>query len=113
MQKQSKAGEVVVPSFNFTACEFFAQFNKQFGINGQYATNGGEFHIKELGYFVDYFNPDVGIIMEWDEEYHYKKGKLSQKDVERQREIENYFPDFEFLRVRESKITKTNGVYNI
>ena len=113
MQKQSKAGEVVVPSFNFTACEFFAQFDKQFGINGQYATNGGEFHIKELGYFVDYFNPDVGIIMEWDEEYHYKKGKLSQKDVERQREIENYFPDFEFLRVRESKITKTNGVYNI
>lgn len=113
MQKQSKAGERVVPSFNFAGCEYFAKFDKFYKTNGQYATNGGEFHIKELGYFVDYYNPDLKLIMEWDEEYHYKGGKLSKKDLDRQREIELHYSQFLFVRIRESDIIQNNKLYNI
>ncbi len=91
-----------IPSYNETACEFFEQFDRDHNTRGQYATNGGEFHIKALGYWLDYMNLDLKLIIEWDEESHYDaKGKLRKRDVERQQEIQGHFSDFKFIRIRQ------------
>lgn len=96
-------GGQVRPSYNPIACKFFDWFDKQYNTTGRYATKGGEYLIEGLGYFVDYFNPEMKIIIEWDEERsHYRNGRLCDKDIQRQEEIMRYFPEYELLRIRES-----------
>lgn len=95
-------GGQIQPAYSFQACKFFEQFDKDFNTRGQYATNGGEYFIKKLGYWPDYINFDLKLIMEWDEEYHYDvDGNLREKDIRRQKEIQEHFPDFRFVRIRE------------
>lgn len=92
------------PSYNETSCIFFKQFDEDFGTQGQYATNGGEYYVKELGYWVDYINFELKLIMEWDEREHYNaEGSLKERDVRRQREIQDHFLDFLFVRIREEE----------
>lgn len=96
------------PSYNEKACEFFEQFDKDFCTGGQYATNGGEFYIKRLGYWLDYINFNLKLIIEWDEEHHYDaEGNLREMDIRRQNEIQEHFPDFKFIRLRENKLPET------
>ena len=99
----SAQGVRLRPAYNTTACKFFAWFDHEYNTVGQYATNGGEYLIKELGYFVDYFNPGMKLIIEWDEEHHYRNGELQEKDIQRQEEIMRHFPEYELLRIRESR----------
>lgn len=56
------------PAYNSKACQIFEQINKEFGWNGQHAENGGEFEV--LGYFVDYYEPNLNIVIEYDEPHH-------------------------------------------
>lgn len=72
--------------------------------SGRYATNGDEYYIKELGYWSDYINFKSKLIIEWDEEKYYINGKLRNKDIVRQQEIQNFFPDFSFKRIRERRV---------
>jgi len=97
-------GDQVIPSYNSDACRFFSKFDQKNNTNGMYATNGGEYQIEELGFFPDYYNPDLKIIMEWDEEHHYKNNQLKKRDIKRQKEIENHFPDYKFVRIREKDL---------
>ncbi len=62
-------------------------------------TPGGEFYIKELGYWVDGYSPHKNIVIEVDESKHYKNGKLRQKDVWRQKEIEDHL-NCKFIRIK-------------
>lgn len=41
------------------------------------------------------------IIIEWDEESHYKNGELKEKDARREREIKEALPDYDIFRIRE------------
>lgn len=93
---------IASPNFNLEACKFFKSFDKQNNTFGKYALyGGGEHQVKELGYFLDYINFDKKLIMEYDEPAHYdKSGKLKQKDVKRQEEIQKILPDFEFKRIK-------------
>jgi len=90
------------PSYNPRACEFFKSFDEQNQTKGQYAMyGGGEFYIKELGYYPDYFNDELKLIIEYDEPRHYDdQGNLQEKDVIRQSQIQSLYPDFEFRRIR-------------
>jgi hypothetical protein len=90
------------PSYNPEACEYFRQFDKDNNTKGQYAMyGGGEYKIESLGYFVDYINFDLKLIMEYDESRHYHlNGKLKKKDRIRQDEIQKVFSDFEFRRIK-------------
>lgn len=98
---QKQHGQVF-PTYNFGACEFFKQFDIDFKTRGRYGTDGEEYYIKELGYWLDYINFDLNLIVEWDEEFHYNAdGSLKEKDIQRQKEIQAYFPDFRFVRIRE------------
>lgn len=90
-------GHQLVPKWSIEGCKYFKQFDEEHNTTGQYATNGGEFKIKELGYWVDYINHDLKLIIEWDEYYH----KANQeKDIRRQMEIEELYPEYEFRRIK-------------
>lgn len=93
------------PNYNLEACELFKSFDEKCNTKGRYAVyGGGEYCIEELGYFVDYFNPELKLIMEYDEVSHYdREGKLKSKDVNRQAEIQALYPDFEFRRIKQGE----------
>ena len=79
------------PGFNYTGCEYFKWLNMWNGWDGQYATKSGEYFIKYLGYWVDYYEPKENIVIEWDEPTHYDiNGNLKQKDIKRMDEIKKY-----------------------
>lgn len=95
---------ICIPSYNLSACEYFKKFDEEHNTKGRYAVYGnGEYYISELGYFVDYINFDLKLIIEWDEEKHYNKdGTLKHKDIIRQQEIQEHFSNFEFKRIKEN-----------
>lgn len=90
--KCSKRG---LPNYNPVACKMFEKINKTLNWNGKYAENGGEYYIKELGYFVDYYDSCNNLIIEYDEKYH--KYQMN-KDKERQRQIIKYL-NCKFYRI--------------
>jgi hypothetical protein len=94
------------PNYNKSACNFFAYFDNYFKLNylkSRYAMYGfGEYHIRKLGYFLDYINFEEKIIIEFDEEHHFiENDNLSERDILRQKEIQDYFPRYKFIRIRE------------
>ena len=90
------------PNYNINSISILEQTAKELGITDlQHAENGGEFHIKELGYWVDGYSKEKNIVIEYDEKYHFtSEGKLKEKDVIRQTEIENYL-GCSFIRITE------------
>ncbi len=106
MKRIEKHFGVAHPNFNLKACELFKSHDERLNTKGEYAVyGGGEHFVKELGYWLDYFNPELKLIIEYDEPKHYDhKGNLKPKDVQRQAEIQALHPDFEFRRIKEGKI---------
>jgi hypothetical protein len=99
LQKRSKFGERVIPSFNFKACEFFDKLSLETETHIQHAMNGGEFKIRE--FFVDGYDEINNIVYEYDELQHFNiDGTLKNKDIQRQREIEKYL-QCKFIRINE------------
>lgn len=97
--KESKGN--CVPRYNKNAIEIIEQYGKKHGYNFQHAENGGEFHIKELGYFVDGYDPEQNVVIEYYEKAH---NRTKEKDFKRQREIEEYLNcEFIILKEEESK----------
>lgn len=94
-----------MPNWNPKACDYFEEFDKENNTQGQYARNGGEYRIKELGCWLDYINHDLKLIMEYDESYH-KNPKQKEKDMRRQKEIQEYFSNYEFRRIEEDHFAK-------
>ena len=82
-------------------CKYFDKLNKQKNWQLQHGLNGGEFYIKELGYYVDAYDKNKNIIVEYDEPYHDSQHRY-EKDLERAKEIKNYLK-CRFLRYKESK----------
>ena len=108
LKRMEEDGYAIYPNYNKNACEFFKQFDEENNTSGRFAVyGGGEFHIKELGRFPDYINFDLKLIMEWDEKRHFDfDGNLKEEDVLRQKEIQDFYPDFEFKRIKEKTILK-------
>ena len=100
LEERLKNGEQLAPNWNLRACDYFEKFDLENQTQGQHARNDGGLHIRELGYWVDYINHDRKLIMEYDEEYHLEE-KQMKKDIIRQKEIQELFPDYEFLRIKE------------
>lgn len=96
-------GRGFVPAYNPAACEYFEKLSKEKNINIQHALNGGEFHIKELGYFVDGYDKENNVVYEYDEPFHYNiDGTLKEKDSKRQKEIENLLK-CDFIRIKQKQ----------
>jgi hypothetical protein len=88
------------PPYNKNGCMYFEQMMKDSNIFIQHAENFGEFHIKELGYWVDGYDKENNVVYEWDEKWHYKDNLLRDKDLKRQREIEKLL-GCTFIRIKE------------
>jgi len=103
--KNIKKNGGLFAGYNSNACEIFKQFDELNNTNGIFATNPYEFQI--LGYSLDYINFDKKLIIEIDEKHHFdKNGLLKSKDVIRQREIQELYSGFKFLRFREENMSK-------
>lgn len=103
-------------AYNKKASEFFKELDIFLNLkNSRYATiNEGELFINELAYSLDYINFQKKLIIEWDEDYHFdKEGNLRKKDIERERNIREYFPDFKFIRIKESNFLISKKPKNI
>jgi len=96
-------GGQLSPGYNHEACEWFKQFdiiNNTLGQHAESENKEGEYHIKSLGYFVDYINHEEKIIIEWDEKHHNNE-KQKASDITRQKEIMRAFPDYLFARLKQ------------
>jgi hypothetical protein len=87
------------PRFNHKACELIDIYGKEHGFNFQHALNGGEFHIKELGYWVDGYDKEKNVVIEIDEKYNHCRKGAAERDEKRQREIENFL-GCTFIRIK-------------
>jgi hypothetical protein len=84
----------ISPNYNLKSIILIEQKAQTLGITDlQHAENGGEFYIKELGYWVDGYSLEKNIVIEVDEKYHQSK-RQQNKDKLRQKEI------IEFLRCK-------------
>lgn len=90
----------VMPSYNREACKIIDEYGKKYGYNFQHAENGGEYHIKELGYWVDGYDKDKNVVIEYYEKAHDRKVK---KDTIRQTEIMEHLKHSEeqFIIIKE------------
>ena len=90
----------VCPNYNPKACKRMDEYGDKNGYNFQHAENGGEYHIKELGYYVDGYDKEKNVVIEVDEFHHFDKdGNLREKDVQRQKEIIDFL-GCEFIRLK-------------
>lgn len=81
----------VRPMVNLKACKYIDSYSKIHGYNFIHALNGGEFYIKELGYWVDGYDIEKNVVFEYDEKHHFTAtGELKSKDVTRMDEIKNH-----------------------
>lgn len=86
------ADGVMYPNVGLGENKYFRKLELETGWDGIYhGKSNKQFYLNELGYFVDYYEPTLNIVIEYDETKHYDKNwNLKEKDVIRQREIKNY-----------------------
>jgi len=83
---QERFGGGICPRFNPLACTRIDEYGKQHGYNFQHALNGGEHHIKELGYWVDGYDKEKNAVIEYYEKSH-RRTKERARDEQRTKEI--------------------------
>lgn len=74
------------PMFNVEGCKKILEYGEKHGYNFQTAINGGEYFIKELGYWVDGYYIEGNVVIEYMEKHH-KTPKHRAKDKIRKERI--------------------------
>jgi len=99
-------GNQVTPFYNKKSIPIIEKYGVEYDYNFKHAENGGEFYIKELGYWVDGYDIDKNVVLEFDEKYH---NKQQDKDNKRQSEIIEHLK-CGFIRLNENgeEILKIN-----
>jgi hypothetical protein len=96
----SKINGQVIPRYNINSISIIEEYGRNYGYNFQHAENGGEYYIKELGYYLDGYDKQKNVVIEIDEPYHFNAdGSLKQKDIEREKEIRELLK-CEFIRIK-------------
>lgn len=83
--------------------KYFVNLESKMGWDGIFYGKNGydrQYLIEPLGYFVDYFEPNLNIIVEYDEPRHYVCGKLKDADVKRMEDIKRHL-NCKFYRYNE------------
>jgi hypothetical protein len=99
LNEKLENGFQLIPNYNPKACILFDEISEKNNIHIQHAQNGGEYHIKELGYWVDGYDKENNVVYEFDEKYH-ETEKQQKKDSIRQNEIIDHL-NCEFIRIKE------------
>jgi len=98
------------PVCNKKACGFFNQLNKKYKLIGVHGQNKGEYFIKKLAYWVDYYEPTLNLVIEWNESRHYdKNGRLTNKHIQRQLRIKKKLKCY-FINIKE-KTFNAHSIY--
>lgn len=79
-------GQNRCPRYNLTACKVFDEINEGLGLSGRHGTNGGEFFVNGLGYWLDFYDKEVNVVIEYHERHH-KRKKIQKRDERREREV--------------------------
>lgn len=98
--KRLRLGEngKMLPSYNIKSIPILEQKAKELNITDlQHAENGGEFYIKELGYWVDGYSQKKNIVIEYYENHHKKQ---IERDERRKQEIVDFLK-CEFYEIKE------------
>jgi hypothetical protein len=94
----------LTPRYNKESIQIIEEFGKKNGYRFMHAENGGEYYIKELGYFLDGYDPIFNIALEIDESHHFEEnGNLKQKDIVRQQQIEEKL-GCKFIRLKYDRV---------
>jgi len=90
----------LVPRYNPNSIPIIEKVASEMGIDDlQHAENGGEYYVRGLGYWVDGYSKKKNVVIEYDEPHHFdSNGKLKDRDIRRQHEIEKYLK-CKFLRI--------------
>jgi hypothetical protein len=75
----------VYPNYNPEACSVIDQIGRELGYSFQHAENGGEVFLEELGYWLDGYDPQNNIAIEFYEPHHIR---TKDRDKRRQKEIQ-------------------------
>lgn len=78
----------VIPRYNKDSITLIEKYGREHGYNFMHAENGGEYFVRELGYFLDGYDPIKNVAIEVDEKRHFIDGNLLPRDVQRQRQVE-------------------------
>lgn len=89
LQRNDKDGRI--NNIGLKEGEYFDSIEKERSWNGiYYKKSKKQFLVENIGYFVDYYEPNLNIVVEYDEPRHYVYGNLKVKDTKRMIEIKNY-----------------------
>jgi hypothetical protein len=84
LEENKLNGYQLIPNFNIVVCEKLDNLSLSNNINIQHAMNGGEFYIKELGYWVDGYDKENNVVYEYYEKSH---SRTIERDERRKNEI--------------------------
>lgn len=94
----------LAPRYNKDSIQLIEDYGRKNGYKFMHAENGGEFYIKELGYFLDAYDPFNNVALEVDERHHFdKEGRLLERDTIRQKEIEEKL-GCTFIRIKYDRV---------
>lgn len=88
---------IPAPNYNKKSIPIIEEYGKKYGYNFQHAENGGEYYIKELGYFVDGYDIEKNVVVEYYEPHHKRR---MEKDMERKNKIIKLL-NCKFIEIRE------------
>jgi len=106
IEKIRFGGYQLTPNFNMAACKIIDEYGEQHGYNFQHAMNGGEYHIKNLGYWIDGYDKTKNVAIDYYENNHHhynKDGSMKKKDLIRIDEIKQYL-NCDFIILEEKKL---------
>jgi hypothetical protein len=89
----------IYPNYNKDSISIIERYGNLNGYNFKHAENGGEIRID--GYYPDAVDLEKKVILEIDEESHYKDNELSTKDKNRQKYLEDL--GYKIIRIRIKK----------
>lgn len=98
LERTKLKGVKLYPAYNYKSIPLIEKYAKEYGYKIQHAENEGEFQIKELGYWVDAYDIEKNVVIEFDEKYH---NRQKSKDSIRQDEIINHLK-CTFIRLDEN-----------
>lgn len=101
-------GYQITPFYNKNSIYLIEKYGLNNNLHFQHAENGGEYYIKELGYWVDGYDIKNNVVLEFDEKHH---NKQIIKDNKRQEEIIKFLK-CDFIRLNEDGIEKLKIKYN-
>jgi hypothetical protein len=92
-------GAYLTTRYNPSACVFMDTYGSLNGYIFQHAKNIREYQVGR--YFLDGYDKDKNVVFEYDEQHHFRGGKLMPKDIVRQSKIIELIRPTAFFRYNE------------